>query len=181
MLRRNFMSMLGLSGIGSLFGFSNSSKEKTNFINLSLGQHIRIEENKELEPEEYYEEDQIFRQRLIKYKTLIQLPDGQRKLVYHNPQGPARIDYLSNGDCYWDWFENGKQPFRTGKITRIVFWKDPNEFYVYYDSNPQWKYMRFVLDSGEFQDEVFGEPVVKSREYFESQIGMTIDQLMSLS
>ncbi len=175
------MSMLSLGGIGSLFGFSNSSKEKTDFINLSLGQCIRIEENKD----DWGLEDKNLechgRHRLIKYQILSQFPDGQKKLVLHNTNGPAVIEYESRGNCYWEWFENGEHLKSESKITSIIFNKNENKFFVYYDSNPQWKYMKFNPESGEFQNEVFGEPVVKSREYFESQIGMTIDQLMSLS
>lgn len=163
MLRRNFMSMLGLSGFGSLLG-----KNVPASPSIDLDKIYRIEEKNDHQSRIKYLkicESASQEQTLPETYLVVNGELTKNNLVYHNPNGPASITkyyYKQQNLCTnYSWHLNGKRGIPGSKLYLISVKK--NIFHAYFSDA---KVIIFNLETD-------------SKEQFESQIGMTIEKLLS--
>ncbi len=186
MLRRNFMSMLGLGGIGSLFHKDSSPVDLEKVYRFEDRFGIRYLKFAEVEPEKINEYNYSKLNLMVINGELSDKYD----LVFHNPDGPAHISKERMDCTKYCWYLNGsKDVFDLSKPHAIEICSNKLFRASFKDAkNVKAKYISFDLKSGEtiFQkwknlDRICNWHDIKTKEWFESKIGMTIEKLLSFN
>ena len=194
MLRRNFMSAVGLSGFGSFFG-RNTPVSASPIVPVDFDKIYRIEEKDDRKHEIKYlkicdnskqTDDQKKHQ--LQIETYLVVGENLTKcsLVYHNPDGggPASIlKYygLKSEICSYSWILNGmrdstepEKPYliSTNEDFFQAYFRD-RKVVVFEPKTPA-SSLTFLSMSHHVER-------VNSIEQFESKIGMTIEKLLSFN
>lgn len=192
MLRRNFMSAVGLSGFGSFFGRNAVAPP---IAPVDFDKIYRIEEKDDKKSEIKYLKicDTSEEAGVHQIETYLVVDENLTKkysLIYHNPDGPASITkyYGSKKEdeiCSYSWMLNGMRD--SAELEKPYLISTSEDFFQAYFHNRK----VVVFETKGPQDFRRGELFflsmshhverVNSIEQFESKIGMTIEKLLSFN
>ena len=180
MLRRNFMSILGLGGIGSLFHKDSPPVDLEKVYRFEDEFRVQYLKYIEVKPEE-----------INKFTIINGELSNKYDLVFHNPNGPAHIykNKRENSTTY-KWYLNGKITDDLLKPTVITVHHNSSFFLGTFrdTTSTKAKYIHFYSKDGgarvqewENLERTNDWHGIKTKEWFESQIGMTIEKLLSFN
>ena len=193
MLRRNFMSAVGLSGFGSFFGRNAVAPP---IAPVDFDKIYRIEEKDDKKPEIKYlkicdNSKQTDDQKKHQYQIETYLVVGENltkkySLIYHNPDGPASITKYygskkEDENCSYSWMLNGMRD--SAELEKPYLISTSEDFFQAYFHNRK----VVVFETKSPLSKLFFLSMshhverVNSIEQFESKIGMTIEKLLSFN
>ena len=199
MLRRNFMSAVGLSGFGSFFGRNTVAPVVPSIAapSFDFDKIYRIEEEREGEVflydrseirylkvcESVQKQEHISTYQMGNYLIIDGELTKKYSLVYHNPDGPAVITKYYDKDqqhlsSKYYWFLNGKHDSTGARPYSINVRVKENIFRAHL---PDSRLIFFNTEPNSKGQTSMTIEIVNSIEQFESKIGMTIEKLLSFN
>ena len=181
MLRRSFMSMLGLGGIVE-YGIKPLLGKTTEEIDLN--KIYRVEDSTGIK---YYKYVKYSKFRPTFRTTNFTVENGElcRKydLVLHNPNGPAQISQSNGGTCpvkYYYWRLNGEL---SPNCPNMIYIENDDVYCAMFDvnclvGNPD---CPIRPTNSVFYSSKTPHPMSLTKEQFEAEIGMTIEKLLSFN